>query len=151
LEPIDRGSFHGRPGAADQSAELCDAYADWLRRWDRVPDRPWALFVTLTFLERIHPEQAARRFGRFLDGCVRGGRPVRWARATELQARGAIHYHALLPDVSGASPFDLVRLWKRVGGGSADVRDYDASRGAAWYLAKTVARGGEIDFGGFDD
>jgi len=130
--------------------EVAQAYADWFREYDFTADAPWAHFVTLTFRHRIHPEQAAKQFDRFLGGCTRGGvHRVRWARATERQGRGVIHFHLLLSAVPGAAPFDLVRLWKRLGGGYADVSPYDPARGAAWYLTKALARGGEIDVGGF--
>lgn len=150
-KPSERWASN-RDGIDDgrQALQLREAWADYLRGYNDVSDAPWALFVTLTFREPVHAEQAGKRFDRFLDGCTRGGRDrVRWVRATERQARGVIHFHLLLSAVPSAAPFGLVRLWKRLGGGYADIKLYDPARGAAWYIAKAIVEGGDIDVGGF--
>src|SRR5262245_53721606 len=121
--PSESRPSYGDRGDGSGASDLRSAWADFIRQADHAPERPWAHFVTLTFPLPVHPEQAVRRFDGFILACTRGGAdPVRWVRATERQRRGVLHFHVLMSAVRAARPFDLVRWWKRLGGGYADVR-----------------------------
>jgi hypothetical protein len=101
----------------------------------------------LTFVSPIHPEQAVKRWGRWITALGRHPSrrpkltPVIWARGDELQSRGVLHFHALIGNALGVSHFVGLRLWERLGGGFARISPYDRSRLGALYLAK----GGEVE------
>jgi len=111
---------------------------------------PFELYCTLTFIEDTHPEQAERRFKRFIRKINESlfGRRYRerkkgiyYVRALELQRRGVIHFHCLL----GGGVFKLhrlrtMKLWE-------SEKKYNPTLGARNYLSKYVSkgRGGEID------
>ena len=107
---------------------------------------PWHLITHLTFLDSVHPEQAGRRFERWIaalehhPGRRRRG-PIIWVRGAESQRRDALHFHALLAGTAGIAPFAAMRLWERIGRGSARVFLYAPDRGGAHYISK----GGDIE------
>ena len=117
----------------------------------------WQSFVTHTFADNIHPEAAHniyRRWIRHVELLTDG--PLRWARATEYQKRGVLHYHSL---IDGWLPLDRITggevierreavkaLWMDLGGGFSSVDPYTPAR--AIYCTKYVVKGGEIDLGG---
>jgi hypothetical protein len=114
----------------------------------------WTLIAHLTFPDRVHAEQAARRFSHWIIRLERQrGRRVRgpivWVRGTEQQQRGVVHYHALLAQTGRLRPFAAMRIWEELAGGSARVFPYDPARGGIAYITK----GGDIDFSRlwFDD
>jgi len=117
---------------------------------------PFELYCTLTFLEDIHPEQANRRFKRFIrkiNESLYGrryreqGKGIYWVRALEYQRRQVIHFHALL----GGGVYKLhrlrtMKLWENEkGNGMARIEKYNPTLGARHYLSKYVSKGGEID------
>ncbi len=127
---------------------------------------PYDLFVGLSFKESIHPEEATKRYNRFIRkinerlfgrNYRKQGKGVVWVRALEWQRRGVIHFHSLI----GNGAWKLLRigvteLWEndtkykrsRNGeNGKAWTVKYDSELGAKGYLAKyiTKARQGEID------
>jgi len=126
---------------------------------------PYDLFVTLTFKESIHAEEATKRYYRFIrkiNEALFGrnydrGKGVVWFNALEWQRRGVLHFHSLI----GNGAWKLLRigvtdLWEndkkykrsRNGeNGKAWTVKYDSELGAKGYLAKyiTKARQGEID------
>jgi len=107
----------------------------------------WTWFVTLTFGSAIHPEQASKRWVRWVDALQRHPSrrpkltPVIWARGDELQARGVLHFHSLVGNVLGVPEFAGLRLWERLGGGFARIALYDRSRLGSLYIAK----GGDVE------
>lgn len=118
------------------------AWGDWLIGFS------WEWWVTTTFAVNVHPEQARKRWLRWID--VLEGHPdhspalpIIWARADEWQRRHVIHCHALIASVDRISIFAAAKLWQRNGGGWAHIRPYSSGRGAAYYLAK----GGDIELG----
>jgi len=116
---------------------------------------PFELYLTLTFREEIHPEQADRRFKRFIRHINESlfgrryrekGKGVYYVRALELQRRGVLHFHALLGGerVRRLRRLSLMDKWWE-DNGFARVERYEKSKGAKSYLSKYVFKGGEID------
>jgi len=118
------------------------AIGDWVYR------RPWNWFVTLTFAAQVHPEQADKRYLRWIAALTHhparraAPGPVVWARGTELQGREVIHYHALIAGVAPISVFAASKLWEKIGGGHARIYPYTWDLGAAYYFGKA----GDVDF-----
>ncbi len=141
--------------SAELSAEadrLRDAWGTFLGRW------AWDWFVTLTFKEAPHPEQADKLFRVFVSKLNRKlygvrwakhRKGVRWARATEFQRRGAIHFHALMGGDGLATERRLfwMDVWHGLGGAAGFARiEVPESQGAVLgYCSKYVAKGGSID------
>lgn len=112
---------------------------------------PWNWYATMTFADTIHPEQAARRWARWVrDLEERQRQRIRWARALEYQKRGVIHYHALVwfGGADEARRLTGMDRWEEIGAGYARIVQYDSALGATHYLGKYIAKGGEIDLGG---
>jgi hypothetical protein len=130
------------------AAILPRAWAQLLGRW------PWDWFITLTFKDPVHPEQARKYFDRWLtrldlerrllgffdqvDGLV-------WARGIERQQRGVLHFHVLLSNV-GELRYRVARdHWPH---GFVWVQRIRRVEDVTAYLAKYVAKGGEVDLDG---
>ena len=130
---------------------LREGWADLLERW------PWEWFCTLTFADpRVHPETASKRFrvwiawvnrARFGRRWYRRGQGVTWARGLELQRRRTIHYHALVAGVGAVRRLTMMDAWARLAGW-ARIRPVERQDLVRRYVAKYVAKGGEIDLGG---
>jgi hypothetical protein len=160
--PMTSPSSAARPswvetGLKDARAIASSALPPLQQEWgDFVRYRDWDLFATLTFENQVHAEQAHRRWNAFVHALQHSRfrdskqHPLIWIRATELQSRGVLHYHALLANVRGVPPLIAMRLWERAAGGYARVLPYDQRRGGAYYLVK---RASEIDLSAtwFDD
>ena len=122
---------------------------------------PWDWFFTLTFKDATHPESAGKIFDTLIHQVNRDAygqyywkdksKGVFWARGTEWQRRGVIHYHALV----GGIP-DFVRMskyqywWQERVAKQCSFERYDGSRGGRYYMAKSAYtfKRGEIDFSG---
>jgi hypothetical protein len=143
----------GGPEARLSGTErVVDAWAQFIEMLG-----PWDWFCNLTFRESVHPEQADKRYRRWLRAinrerygrrCDTRGQGVWWVRALEKQKRDVIHFHALLGGV-GTSLRRLFHMdeWDRENG-YARIYAYDPLRGERYYCAKYVAKegtGGEID------
>jgi hypothetical protein len=129
--------------------ELQKGYIDLLIRY------PWVWFFTLTFHRPVHPEQADKRFYRWIrpiNEDVYGkrfrdkGLGVLWTKAIELQKREVIHFHGLLgpENLSKFNHFEYMNLWYNQGNGFARIYPYDSEK-VLWYVSKYVIKGGEID------
>jgi len=137
------------------------AWVEFARKFE-----PYDIFVTLTFKEGVHPEQATKRYYRFIRkinerlfgrNYRRRGKGVVWIRALEWQRRGVLHFHSII----GNGAWRLLRigvteLWEndkkyklsRNGdNGKAWVERYDSVKDGAQYLAKylTKERQGDIE------
>jgi len=138
----------------NQPQTLVDGWSRFIEKFS-----PYDLYVTLTFEQDTHPEQADRRYKRFVRKINQSlfGRRYReqekgiyWVRALELQRRQVIHFHALL----GGGAFKLNRiamteLWKsEKGNGHTWIERFDPLKGATRYLSKYVGKSkrGEIDW-----
>jgi hypothetical protein len=116
---------------------------------------PWAWFATLTFHHDVHPEQADKRFYRWIreiNESIHGrryrekGLGIIYTKAIEYQKRGVLHFHALMgpDDLNSRNHFDYMNLWYNEGNGFARIYPY-APEKAEWYVSKYVVKGGEID------
>jgi hypothetical protein len=134
--------------ASDRPPYQLDAVRSELNRaWDALlRPCPWTLLAHLTFATPVHPEQGAKRFARWIAALEHHpsrherGRII-WARGAEDQDRGALHYHGLLAGTTGIAPFAAMKLWERIGGGSARIVPYDAAQRGAFYISKK----GDVD------
>ena len=70
-----------------------------------------------------------------------------WARGSESQARGTLHYHVLLTGVGDVRRLTFMDLWDELAG-MARIRPVSRQDLVAKYVAKYVAKGGVIDIGG---
>jgi len=146
---------HGGPWRCrcNKCKELVTAYAEFIRRFE-----PFEWFINaMTFEDVIHPEQADRRYRRFLDAVNESLFGRRWRkrgqgvysiRATEYQRRKVLHYHAL----AGGGVYKLRRKeWEQrwqaqdEGNGFLRIYPYDPTMGGTLYIAKYVSKGGEVD------
>jgi hypothetical protein len=135
--------------------QLGREHAEFLQR----PEWGWDWFGHLTFREEKHPEAAEKIFKKWVHGINRkvfGMRywnrkdrdGVMWARGSEMQQRGVLHYHFLMSRVPG----DLKRLvmmdeWNKLAG-FARIHPFEVAKGGETYVVKYAAKGGQIDFGG---
>lgn len=153
--------------------------ADLVASWEQtLLSVPWTLFATLTFAEAPGREQADRCWYewrrhvrlRLLElgetVCSTGPFRVRaqrlprrnrrcalWScRATELQRRGAIHFHAVLgcyPELRQTLAelyrVGLAQTWQQQAKGCADVQLIQSQGAVAAYVAKYVVKSCELD------
>ena len=132
---------------------LQSEWTRWLARY------PWTWFVTLTFRYGVHPEQAHKRFMRFVhiinqqlygrNYHKRPGTGIYWVLALEYQKRGVIHFHALMAD-----DFNLnTRLsrkvqeqrWEKMAGFARIYPIDDRMTAVTGYVSKYVAKDGELE------
>ena len=116
---------------------------------------PWHWFVTLTFPHEIHPEAADKLFrvwSRQVNQCAFGtasrkdpARQMVYARGTERQKRGVIHYHAVAFNTGFVGRREAMELWHQYSGGIARIYAPDEIGNVCAYVTKYVVKGGEID------
>ena len=107
-----------------------------------------------------HPEAAGKTWMLFIHKLNRESFGVRytkhkekgviWARGTEYQKRGAIHYHALIGNIpDSVRRMDYVDLWHSLSG-IGRIYAYEKDRGAEFYMSKSsyAWKRGEIDLSG---
>ncbi|GAI38027.1 unnamed protein product, partial [marine sediment metagenome] len=108
------------------------------------------MFGHLTYKQPVTKIGADRDFNRFVRGidekCFgrryrERGKHITFARGVEYQIRGVLHNHVLLGLTGDLSPFDIIRLWERIGSlveidgvlqprtGFARVYEYDPNLG----------------------
>ena len=131
--------------------ELKAAWVELLGRY------AWEWFCTLTFEQaRVHPERADKCFrvwlalvnqAAFGKRWRRQGKGVLWARGIEFQRRGSVHFHVLLARVGNVRRLSMMDVWANLAGW-ARIRPVEHQDRVAKYVAKYVAKGGEIDLGG---
>ena len=101
---------------------------------------PWRCFCTLTFARPVSDaigHDAFRRWSRYLaKDLYRAHVQIAWAHGP--QARGVIHFHALVAPVElTAAPVELAELaaaWR--GGPDVDVRPVHNAEGVADYVSR---------------
>jgi hypothetical protein len=134
--------------------QIAAGFADLVKKYDD----QWKWFGTFTFKDDIHPEAAHKIWMKFIHqlnreifGCgywKRKSKGVIWARGSEYQIRGVLHYHALLgliPD--RVRRMNYVDYWEELAG-FARIYAYERGKGAEGYISKSayVFKRGEIDF-----
>ena len=146
--------------------DLSVAWTEFLGRYK------FEWFVTFTFRDEVHPENADKLFrlwinslNRFLHGprYARTSKHVFWVRAIEWQKRGVLHFHALIGDTIpiatkigfGQSRADrsCLMFWTELWFDKAGICRIDEIRDNTdevvhRYVAKYVSKDGEIDVSG---
>ena len=127
---------------------LKDAWIQFIRKLE-----PLQWFCTFTFREQVHPEQADRRYKRFIHHVNEHyfgkryrekGLGAYHVRALEMQKRGVIHFHSLIGGaIKPEHRFYFMELWNR-DNGFARIFPYNP-KGAPGYVSKYVVKGGELD------
>lgn len=112
-------------------------------------------FGHFTFAEPLHPEQADRRWRRFVKVINRKlygrrygdhGTGITWARGQENQKREAIHYHGFFGNgVRKLKRFDFMKVWEDTCEGYCRIYPYDGNMNAVSYITKYVLKEGDID------
>lgn len=154
----------GSVGTLKPRPSLVDAWTEFLDEWE------WAWFCSFTFRDPVHPEQADRRYRRFVYEMnrtlypyrlkksksgreeleLKGEEGVYWARCMEWQRRGVLHYHALMGGVGTLRRLSWMDRWNEMAG-FAKIEPPASPDAVRRYCAKYVAKGshlGEIDLGG---
>lgn len=131
-----------------EPASLFEAWIQFIRKLE-----PLDWFCTFTFKDPVHPEQANRRYHRFLRilNEYRFGKRFREkglgvlsVNATEWQKREVLHFHSVIGGgLQDVDRFAWMELWNR-DNGFARIFPYDPA-GAPGYVSKYVVKGGEID------
>jgi hypothetical protein len=115
------GRGHSRANRADGET-LVDAWARHLGDIGEIIGG-WPIFATLTFKDSVHPETADRAFKFWFKRVeskwfsrreLQRGKGLSYARASERQERGALHFHALIgghPELASVPVRDLARWW----------------------------------------
>lgn len=144
------------PAASDYSRpSVADLATNWIVFLDRYR---FDWFFTGTFREAIHAEEADKRWRRFTNDLNRqlyGRRWMRrphggiyWARASERQRRGVLHFHALMGDWQGldekARRLTWMDNWNDLAGFAQIERIVDETA-VRRYLSKYVVKDGEIE------
>ena len=147
-----------QPSQACYMVLLQQAWVEFIERF-----QPYGWFVTLTFKESKHPEQADRAFFRWIRNineslygrryreCNKG---VTWIKCIEYQKREVLHFHVLVgsPMLYKLKRLDFMKVWEtgsKIGdtiiNGYARILKFNAHGGAINYCSKYVFKGGEVD------
>ncbi|GAH98510.1 unnamed protein product [marine sediment metagenome] len=104
----------------------------------------WDWFTTHTFkAEYVSPKEADRHYFAWMNSlCLaartRGlDRPF-WFRGTEYQDRGTLHFHSLIGGVGDIRRLLFKDFWELHG--FARVEQYEADRGANYYVGKYLTK-----------
>jgi hypothetical protein len=133
--------------------ELSQAWAKFLDR----PELHWSWYGHFTFEGYPSMEQSSKvwkLFTKKINIAAQGRnfwkRPedsITYARATEYQSRGSLHYHALLGNIPDkVSHMEFKEVWYDLAG-IARIYPYEPHRGAEYYMSKSsyAWKQGEID------
>lgn len=142
--------WHTDAAGLDKRANT--AFGEWLSK----PD--WEWYTTHTFkLDYVSPRQADRAWYAWFNTVrmsvktagnalsVYGIGAPYYFRATEYQARGTLHYHALIGGVADLRRLTFKDAWELYG--FARVLEYEPGRGANFYVGKYLTKTeGDIRF-----
>ncbi len=117
----------------------------------------WNWYGHFTFRDYPHIETACKAWDKFIHILNREcfgvrywkdkSKGVTWARGTEDQKRGAVHFHAIIGNIPDrVRRMDYVDRWFEVAG-IARIYAYEKGRGAEFYMSKSTYawKRGEID------
>ena len=145
-----------------EDSELVSAWTDFLLQYQ------FEWFVTFTFRDSVHPENADKLFTLWINELnqhLYGRRwkaaphkQVFWVRALEWQKRGVLHFHALIGDTrplaeqirfskNGFSKASLMyweERWFSLAG-ICRIEEIKVHEFVSRYVSKYVAKDGEID------
>lgn len=116
---------------------------DWISNisYNKTAQEKFARQQYLIWMRRLNESIYGRRFREH-------GLGVDNTYGMEFQRRGVIHLHALLRGIPDAVSMIewAVKWWhQHPNSGYSTIEAYDPKRGAAWYLAKYIAKGGQVD------
>ncbi len=138
-----------------ENIQLAREWAELLMR----PEWGFVWMAHLTFKEAVHPEVADKTFMLWIHKLNREifgqnywkhktTKGVLWARGTERQQRGVLHYHALISRVpANYSVFVWMEEWRKLAG-FARIYPFEQNKGGESYVVKYASKGGKIDIGG---
>lgn len=138
-------------GEIEQKYLLPQAWATMLEKFN------WQWYGHFTFRDYPHPETADRAWSRWVHRLNREiygvhywkdkTKGVYWARGTEYQKRGSLHYHAIV----GGIPEYVHHMrymddWN-ISSGFSRIFKYEKKKGAEYYMSKSsyAWKNGEID------
>jgi hypothetical protein len=117
----------------------------------------WNWYGHFTFRDYPHPETADKAWNKFIHLLNRDcfghyywkdkSKGVTWARGTEDQKRGAIHFHAIIGNIPDrVDRMKYKEVWFDMAGISR-IYAYEKQRGAEYYMSKSTYawKKGEID------
>lgn len=132
------------------SSLLRQSWADWIN------SRDWQLFITFTFIDRIHPIAAERYLHTFFNkqnrriyGRNYQKRPLClvWIAGLEYQKRNVVHFHALVANVPADYRYQAGYMdWKSIGNnaGNIQIEKIRTLSDAIFYVTKYVTKEGDI-------
>jgi hypothetical protein len=116
----------------------------------------------MTFPDAVHPERADKlwrlwcsKLNRFVFAprwhkTAHGG--VVWARSSEFQVRGVLHFHALMGAIVNLNLEALRVHWKEVwlelADGYSRIHQIENRSAVIAYITKYVVKGGELELSG---
>ena len=120
------------------NARLRDAWGELIHN-----SAEWTWWITLTFQRFVHQQDAARHFRRWADRVAREHIHTHYDMAWVVERAGNnSHIHALLafPDPKVLTGKQIVASWRGTSDlhGVGYIKSFDPSKGAAWYIAKTL-------------
>ena len=134
--------------------ELPQAYAEMLSQ--PILADQWSWYGHFTHKDYPHPEAFDKLWKRWLapinieaygSRYYKLNRGVTWARASERQARGSLHYHALIGDIpSWVDKSYHYKRWEEMSG-FCRIHTYEKDKGAEYYMSKDAYawKQGEVD------
>jgi hypothetical protein len=159
--PLDAGADNQaatpiRTAVALSRVAVRAGYVELLGRYE------WDWFCTMTFPDAVHPERADKlwrlwcsKLNRELFGPRwhrKQHRGVFWARASEFQTRGVLHYHALVSAVVDINNEALRVKWKedwtKLSHGFSRIYAVQHAPAVIRYVCKYVVKGGDVDLSG---
>jgi hypothetical protein len=150
---IDVGGTH------QLKTELLEISQQWAEYLDN-PSFDWSWYGHYTFRGYPHIESARKAWDVYIHELNRKifgwyywkdkSKGVPWARGTEYQNRGAVHFHAIIGGIPECvRRFDSMERWYGMAG-ICRIYPYERGRGAEFYMSKSsyAWKKGEIDLGG---
>jgi hypothetical protein len=141
----ERSAARNRDGAAAQptdNATLISAWDEQLRRYS------FSHWFTGTFRNHASEQRAEKSIQNFVGAVASAAqKPVAHAAVYTHSPAGQMHVHALIAGAEPLSPDRVRELWPH---GITHCEPYDATRGAAAYLAQHIILADERAVGGFD-
>lgn len=125
--------------------------------WNQfLSSRDWQLFITHTFTESVHPEQAEKVLVKFFHRqnvhyygrkYAKAQTCLLWVSGLERTKLGVIHFHSIVSNVPTDYRFDIAQKhWDAVGTstGFIKVERVRALNDVLYYVTKYAVKGGEV-------
>lgn len=119
---------------------LVDKWVLFLRGYE------WQLYCHLTFPSCSSEHTAERSFAVWIHDLnrkefghrywKRDGVGLTWARGSERQERGDVHFHAVIGNCRRITPEIAIARWKKITEGNAKIELFNASKNGIEYIVK---------------